>query len=200
MNLEQRVRLGFSYLSYLQDRQPQYALALSYRYWYADVVAEGAMKAFVRKLLSRMPRKTRKEFGGLVCAERHTEPKLYDSYHFHFLLWGMDESMPDGFDWLSANATRAATELYPRQPSQLCDCSAALKEKRPKTCRGGLSCRGARMTGRDATLVQVIDHTPLKAYEYVTSDIYKLDRPEGGQFLDLGYDGVTGSLLKRTLL
>lgn len=200
MNLEQRVRLGFSYLGYLREREPEYAVTLSYRVWYSDGVAEGAMKAFVRKLVSRMPRKTRKEFGGLVCAERHTEPKLFDSYHFHFLLWGFDRSMPDAFDWLEANARRAAAELYPREPSHLCDCRVALEQKRPKTCRGGLSCRGARMTGSDATLVQRIDRTPMQAYEYVTSDIYRLDRPEGGQLLDLGCDGVTGSLLNRTLL
>lgn len=200
MNLEQRARLGISYLDYLNHKQPQYALALTYRHPYADIVAEIAMKSFVRKLVTRLPRRARKTFGGLVCAERHLDVKLYDSYHFHFLLWGLDEAMPDAFQWLTDHAKRAAAELYPRQASHLCDCAAASKERRPKTCRGGLSCRGGLMTNRKSTFVQAIETTPRKAHEYVTSDIYRLDRPEGGQFLDVGYGGVTGSLLNRTLL
>lgn len=200
MNLEQRVRLGIGYLDYLKGNKPQYALALVYRYSYSDSVAEMAMRAFVRKLITRLPRRTRRTFGGLVCAERHVLVNLEGSYHFHFLLWGLDESMPDAFRWLTHQAKRAASELYPREPSHLCDCGIAATRARPKSCRGGKSCRGPRMTRPSATKVQVIDRTPEKAYEYVTSDIYRLDTPEGGQFLDVGPNGVTGHLLNRNLL
>lgn len=200
MNLEQRVRLGVGYLEHLKERKPQYALALVYRYSYSDSVSEQAMKTFVRKLVTRLPRRARNSFGGLVGAERHTKVKLDGSYHFHFLLWGLDESMPDAFNWLTNQSRRAASELYPREAGPLCDCGVAARQGRPKSCRGGMSCRGPRMTRPSATKVQFIDRTPEKAYEYVTSDIYKLDTPEGGQFLDVGPNGVTGHLLKRNLL
>ena len=200
MNLEQRVRLGYSYLQHLKGQQPQYTCALVYRYSYSDSVSEQAMRAFVRKLITRLPRRARKTFGGLVLAERHSKVSLDGSYHFHFLLWGLNESVPDAFNWLTHNARRAASELYPREPSHLCDCGIAAVRGRPKSCRGGTSCRGPRMTRPSATKVQVIDRTPEKAYEYVTSDIYRLDTPEGGQFLDIGPNGVTGHLLNRNLL
>lgn len=200
MNLEQRARLGIAYLEHLDKMQPQYAIALTFRRSYSDSESELALKAFVRKLISRLPRRARRSIGGLVSAERHMTVKLEGRYHFHLLLWGLDESMSDAFDWLTMHAKRAASELYPREPSHLCDCAAAIQYKRPKTCRGGLSCRGPCMTGQDATCVQVIDRTPEKAHEYVTSDIYRLDRPEGAQFLDIDPNGVNGNLLRRSLL
>lgn len=200
MNLEQRVRLGYGILEYLEGKQPQYACALVYRNSYSDSVSEQAMRVFVRRLITRLPRRARKTFGGLVLAERHIKVKLEGSYHFHFLLWGLDESMPDAFNWLTNQARRAAFELYPREPSHLCDCGIAAKRGMPRSCRGGMSCRGPRMTRPSATKVQVIDRTPEKACEYVTSDIYRLDTPEGGQFLDIGPNGVTSHLLNRNLL
>lgn len=202
MNLEQRARLEQGYLELLKGKEPQYQLALVYRKSYSDTVSEQAMRTFVRKLITRLPRRTRKDFGGLVLAERHTtaELGLDGSYHFHFLLWGLNESMPDAFDWLTNQARRAAMELYPREPSHLCDCEIAAKHGRPKSCLGGMSCRGPRMTNRKATFVQAIDRTPRKAHEYVTSDINRFDSPSGGQFLDIGFNGVTGNLLNRRLL
>lgn len=200
MNLENRVRLGYSYLMYLKDKKPEYAVTLTFRYPYNDEMSEMAMRTFVRKILTRLPRKTRANFQGLACAERHIDVKFDGSYHFHFLMWGLDTTMPCAHQWLSSNVTRAASELYPREASHLCDCAEAKRYKRPRTCKGGMSCRGPQMSGAKWVKVKAIDRTPEKAHEYVTSDIYRLDRPTGGQFLDIGSNGVTGHLLNRSIL
>ena len=200
MNLEQRVRLGYSYLEYLKGREPEYFVTLTYRRRYADRTSEDAMRTFVRKLLTRLPRQARPNIGGLACAERHTMPKFAGSYHFHFLLWGLDKSLPDAKDWLKSNVVRASSELYPRDAGPLCDCAEAKKLNRPKTCRGGLSCRGGQMSGAKWVNVQCIDCTPERVHEYTVEDVYRLDMPAGGQLLDIGPKGITGSLLKRHLL
>ena len=200
MNLEQRVRLGYSYLQYLQERVPEYFVTLTYREPYGDQLAESAMKGFTLKLLNRIPHRTRRNIGGLVCAERHTKYRFEGAYHFHFLLWGLDSSMPDAHSWLRLNVTRAASELYPRVASPLCDCGEVDKPKRKRTCLGGMSCRGKQMSGPEFVNVQRIEYTPEQVHEYVVEDVYRLDRPTGGQLLDIGPSGVTGSLLSKNLL
>ena len=200
LNLEQRVRLGYSYLDYLKEREPEYFVTLTYRRRYSDQTSEIAMRKFVRKLITRLPCQVRPSIGGLACAERHTKHRFAGSYHFHFLLWGLDRSMPDAMDWLDSNVVRAASELYPSIPGPLCDCAEAERLKRPKTCKGGLSCRGRKMSGAKWVNVQRIEHTPEKAHEYTIEDVYRLDMPAGGQLLDIGPKGITGNLLRRNLL
>lgn len=195
LNIEQRARLGFGYLEYLKERNPEYFVTLTYRYPYGDRLAEEGMRGFVLKLLNRMPRSTRSNFGGLVCAERHTDPKFEGSYHFHFLFWGLDESMPDAHSWLTANVVRAASELHPRLAGPLCDCAEAATRKRPKTCPGGLSCRGPKMSGANWVDVQRIEWAPTAVDEYTTKDIYRSDRPSGIQLINISPSGVTASLL-----
>lgn len=195
MNLEQRVRLGYSYLEYLKGREPEYAVTLTYRHPYHDQLAEDAMRAFVRKLITRLPRRSRKHFGGLVCAERHIDAKFDGTYHFHFLLWGLNESMSNALLWLKTNVPRAASELFPRTAGPRCDCAEARRFKRPKTCKGGLSCRGPQMSGANWVTAKRIEYTPEVANEYVVEDVYRLDRPAGTQLLDIGPKGVTGRLL-----
>lgn len=127
MNLEQRVRLGYAYLEYLGEREPEYFVTLTYRYRYCDQIAEDGMRAFVRKLVTRMPRGARRNLGGLVCAERHTEVRFAGAYHFHFLLWGLDGVMSDAHAWLEGAVVRAASELHPRDAGPGCDCAEAKK-------------------------------------------------------------------------
>lgn len=200
LNIEQRARLGFGYLEYLKGRNPEYFVTLTYRHPFGDRIAEEGMRGFVLKLLNRMPRSTRRNFGGLVCAERHTNPKFDGSYHFHFLLWGLDESMPDAHSWLTANVVKAAAELHPRPAGPLCDCAEAIKFNRPKTCKGGLSCRGPQMSGSECVNVQRIEYMPERVHSYTIEDVYRLDMPAGGQLLNIGPQGVTGSLLRKGLL
>lgn len=200
MNIEQRARLGFGYMEYLKGRNPEYFVTLTYRLPYGDQLAELGMNGFVLMLLNRLPRRARRNFGGLVCAERHIEAKFEGCYHFHFLFWGLDSSIPDAQDWLKSNVVRAASELYPRTPGPPCDCAEAIKFNRPKTCKGGLSCRGPQMSGSECVNVQRIEHTPESVHEYVVEDVYRLDMPAGGQLLDIGPKGVTGSLLRKHLL
>lgn len=200
LNLEQRARLGYSYLEFLKEQKPEYFVTLTYRRKYSDQTSELAMRQFVRKLITRLPRHARKNIAGLVCTERHTKRRFAGSYHFHFLLWGLDESMTDAMDWLESNVVRAASELYPSTPGPLCDCAEAKRLKRKKTCHGGLSCRGRNMSGFRCVNVQRIDHTPETAYEYNIEDVYRLDMPAGGQFLYIGPNGVTGNLLDKGLL
>lgn len=199
LNIEQRARLGFGYLEYLKEHNPEYFVTLTYRYRYGDRLAEEGMRAFVQKLLNRMPRSTRRNFGGLVCAERHTDVKFEGTYHFHFLFWGLDESMPDAYSWLTANVVKAASELYPRPAGPLCDCAEAAIQKRPKTCPGGLSCRGPKMSGANWVDVQRIEHTHPAVNEYTTKDIYRSERPYGMQLIDISPKGVTAGLLEDRL-
>lgn len=200
LNIEQRARLGFGYLEYLKGRNPEYFVTLTYRYPFGDRIAEEGMRGFVLKLLNRMPRSTRRNFGGLVSAERHTDPKFDGSYHFHFLLWGLDESMPDAYSWLSANVVRAASELHPRPAGPLCDCAEAEAQKRHKTCLGGLSCRGPKMSGASWVNVQSVQHAPEPLLSYIVKDLYRTDSQAGGQILNIGPSGVTGNLLNNALL
>ena len=194
LNIEQRARLGFGYLEYLKERNPEYFVTLSYRYPYGDRLAEEGMRGFVLKLLNRMPRSTRRNFGGLVCAERHADVKFEGTYHFHFLFWGLDESMLDAHSWLTANVVKAASELHPRPPGPRCDCAKAKKRNRPKICKGGMSCRGPRMSGANWVDVQKIEWTPEKVQEYVIKDIYRSDSAAGEQVLSIGPSGVAGNL------
>lgn len=199
MTLEKRVRLGYGYLQYLKNTQPEYFVTLTYRYNYSDQLAEGGMRAFVLKLLNRLPRRVRQTFGGLVCAHRHTKVRFDGTYHFHFVFWGLDGSMSDSLDWLSINVRRAANELHPRLPGPNCDCEAAEKLGRQPTCRGGMSCRGPHMAGPESTDVQRIEHSPEVLDEYVVSDIFRFDRPGGSQLLSISSSGVVGSLLDERL-
>ncbi len=194
MNIEQRARLGFGYLEYLKGRTPEYFVTLTYRHPYGDRIAEEGMRGFVLKLLNRMPRHARRNLGGLVCAERHTDVKFDGTYHFHFLFWGLDESMPDAYSWLTANVVKAASELHPRPPGPRCDCAEAKKRNRPRTCRGGMSCRGPQMSGANWIDVQKIEGTPDKVQEYVCKDIYRSDSAAGEQVLSIGPSGVVGKL------
>ncbi|WP_238692737.1 hypothetical protein [Xanthomonas dyei] len=200
LNLEQRVRLGYAYLVYLKEREPEYFVTLTYRRQYRDRVAEDGMRAFILKLLNRMPRQTRKGFGGLVCAERHVNARFAGCYHFHFLFWGLDKSMPDAKDWLLSNVIKASAELYPRIAGPMCDCAKAEQWKRAKTCKGGLSCRGRQMSGAQFVDVQRIEYAQEVLHEYNVEDLYRLDKPAGGQLLDIGPKGVTGSLLRQGLI
>ena len=196
MNHENRVRLGYSYLQYLQGKEPEYHVTLTYRQPYPDRIAEEAMRTFVRKIVTRLPRRARTEIGGFVCAERHIDVTFDGSYHFHMLLWGLDSAIPDAHVWLWTNAHRAMSELYPRAASHLCDCDLASRTNRSSMCnKRRLSCRGHCMTKRNGVKVQLIDHTPEKAHEYVAGDIYRLDSPDGAQLLDIGPNGVVGQLL-----
>lgn len=146
-------------MEYLKGRNPEYFVTLTYRLPYGDRLAELGMNGFVLMLLNRLPRRARRSFGGLVCAERHIEAKFEGCYHFHFLFWGLDSSMPDAQDWLRSNVVRAASELHPRIPGPLCDCAEAINFNRPKTCKGGLSCRGPQMSGTECVNVQRIEYT-----------------------------------------
>ena len=195
MTLEKRVRIGYGYLEHLKNEQAEYFVTLTYRYNYSDQLAEQGMRAFVLKLLNRLPRRTRRKFGGFVCAHRHTRVRFEGTYHFHFVFWGLDDSMPDSFDWLRINVQRAANELHPRAPGPNCDCDAAEKLGRRPMCRGGMSCRGPHMAGPESTDVQRIEHSPEVVDEYIVSDIFKLDRPAGSQLLSIGPSGVVGCLI-----
>lgn len=104
--------------------------------------------------------------------------------------------MSDAMDWLDSNVVRAASELYPSIAGPLCDCAEAERLKRPKTCKGGLSCRGQKMSGAKWVNVQRIEYFPEKVHEYTIEDVYQLGMPAGGQLLDIGPKGLTGSLLK----
>ncbi|MCX2893419.1 hypothetical protein ORG27_07480 [Stenotrophomonas lactitubi] len=200
MNLEQRIRLERGYLQYLAEHEPEYFVTLTYRYPYGDRIAEMAMNGFVLKLLNRLPKRTRPHFAGLVCSERHLDVKFEGCYHFHFLFWGLDESMQDAYAWLQTNVIRAASDLYPRLAGPRCDCAEAKWQKRPKTCKGGLSCRGPQMSGPECVAVKRIDYTPEVVYEYTVGDILRLDMPAGGQLLDISPSGVKGNLLGIGLL
>lgn len=158
------------------------------------------MKGFVLKLLNRLPKRVRKNFGGLVCAERHTDTKFEGTYHFHFLFWGLDGAMNEPFAWLQENVRRAASELYPRLPGPRCDCEEATRNKRPKTCRGGLSCRGPQLSGPNWVDVQRIECNPEVVQEYCIADAGRVDRSGVAQLLDISPRGVTGSLLSKEML
>lgn len=200
MNLEQRIRLERGYLQYLGEHEPEYFVTLTYRYPYGDRVAEMGMNGFVLKLLNRLPKRARPHFSGLVCAERHIDVKFEGCYHFHFLFWGLDESLQDAYAWLQTNVIRAASALHPRLAGPRCDCAEAKRQKRPKTCKGGLSCRGPQMSGPECVAVKRIDYTPEIVYEYTVEDVLRLDMPAGGQLLDISPSGVKGSLLGIGLL
>lgn len=195
MNIEQRMRLADGYIAHLSNMKPEYFVTLTYRQPQRDQAAEIGMKGFVLKLLNRLPKRVRKNFGGLVCAERHTDTKFKGTYHFHFLFWGLDGAMTEPFAWLQENVQRASSELYPRLPGPKCDCEEAARNKRPKTCRGGLGCRGPQLSGPNWVNVQRIESTPENAHAYVIADILRVDRPVGAQLLDIGPSGVTGTLL-----
>lgn len=195
LNIEQRTRLADGYLAYLSHKKPEYFVTLTYRQPQSDRAAEMGMRGFVLKLLNRLPKRVRQNFGGLVCAERHTDARFEGTYHFHFLLWGMDGVMTEPFAWLQEQAIKAASELHPRPPGPNCDCAEAERKERPKTCRGGLSCRGPKLSGPRWVDVQRIECTPGNAHEYTIADIRRVDRPVGGQLLDIGPSGVTGTLL-----
>lgn len=196
MNIEQRLRLADGYLEFLASKQPEYFVTLTYRQPQRDHAAEAGMKGFVLKLLNRLPKRVRKNFGGLVCAERHTDARFDGTYHFHFLLWGLDGAMDDPCTWLREHVARAASELHPREPGPNCDCKEAARKGRAKTCKGGLSCRGPQLSGAKWTNVQPIDFTPEAVIEYNTADVCRLDRPAGAQLLDISPRGVTGTLLR----
>lgn len=200
LNIEQRARLGFGYLEYLKGQSPEYFVTLTYRYSYGDRLAEDGMRGFVLKLINRMPRHARRNFGGLVCAERHTDSKFDGAYHFHFLFWGLNKSMSDAYDWLKANVVRAASELHPRTPGPRCDCSEAARQGRPQTCKGGLSCRGPRMSGANWVDVQQIGPSTDACCAYLIDDVHRTDRAAGGQLLTIDGTGVTGRMMSRDLI
>lgn len=200
MKIEQRTRLADGYLEFLSNKQPEYFVTLTYRQPQRDQAAEIGMKGFVLKLLNRLPKRVRKNFGGLVCAERHTDAKFEGTYHFHFLLWGMDGVMNEPYAWLQENVRRAASELHPRIPGPNCDCEEAARNKRPRTCRGGLSCRGPQLSGPNWVNVQRIECTPEIVHEYSIADVRRVDRPAGAQLMHIGPSGVTGSLLPKEML
>lgn len=200
LNLEQRVRLGYGYLKYLQEKSPEYFVTLTYRERYSDQPSEDAMRAFVRKLATRLPRQTRHDFGGLVCAERHDTGKFEGCYHFHFLLWGLDAGLYDAADWLEQNVVRAASELYPRVAGPRCDCAQAKALRKKKNCPGGLTCRGPQMSGKSWVRTRKIETLPEVVHEYTIEDVYRMDRPAGSQILDIGPCGLTSSLLREELM
>lgn len=123
LNIEQRTRLADGYLAYLSNKKPEYFVTLTYRQPHSDRAAEMGMRGFVLKLLNRLPKRIRQNFGGLVCAERHTDARFEGTYHFHFLLWGMDGVMTEPFAWLQEQVIKGcvrATSKASRSELRLC--------------------------------------------------------------------------------
>lgn len=197
MGLRNRIVIGDGYRELLGDHKPEYFITLTYAYRFTDKECEEGMKRFFHMLWKSFPSRVRKRINGIIVAERHTKGEFRGIYHFHLLLWGVDEFMSDGMEWIRSKAALISRKIYQRLAGPQCDCDEKGKRKALRTCQGGLSCRGHQMSDPSKVDVQRITYTPERVNAYVLKDIYRLSRPTGSQLLFFGPGGVVGDLLTR---
>ena len=197
MNLRNRIVLGDGYRELLGDHKPEYFITLTYAHRFTDKECEGGMKSFFFMLWNSFPCRIKNRINGIIVAERHTKGEFKGIYHFHLLLWGIDEFMSDGLKWLKPKAAGISKKLYQRPPGPRCDCGQKGKFKALRTCPSGLGCRGLQMSDPSKVDVQRITSTPERVNAYVLKDIHRLSRPAGSQLLFFGPGGVVGDLHTR---
>ncbi|HEY2345635.1 MAG TPA: hypothetical protein VGH80_07105 [Xanthomonadaceae bacterium] len=166
----ERFTLAKGWKDFTSNQQPEYFVTLTYRSPWGDGAAERGLKFFVKALVKSMPRRTINNIGGVVAAERTVKSVEFDgSYHFHIVLWGVNESMPDAAEWLQEAVV-----------------TTAIRMKSPT---------GAQMCHWRSVNFQCIEKDDLDLVAcYETKDIYKFERPAGAQMLFIKGHDVIGTV------
>lgn len=173
MGQQQRVALGRSWRDHIRHQQPEQFITLTNAWPFSDRIAEEGLRFFVKALVRSMPRRVQPHFAGVIAAERTIKNvKFEGTLHFHFVVWGLRDHMPDASEWLQQAVVRTSERLVTETGLRMCQ---------------------ARHS--DVQPIEADDEELVSAYE--TKDLYRRERPAGAQILLVQGSEVIGTLLTK---